>query len=145
MRSMVVGLVFNEDESAILLIEKKTPKWQAGYFNGVGGKIEEGETPVQAMIRECQEESGLVIDQWRCCAVLHAAEFRIFFFWAHADLTQAKTTTKEDIIVCPLRDALWNGKLMPNLHWIIPLCLNFDKNIGSDMSGPVHFSIMEKK
>lgn len=46
--------------SEILLVKKDRPDWQKGRLNLVGGKIEEGETPEQAALRELQEESGLL-------------------------------------------------------------------------------------
>lgn len=46
--------------SKILLVEKDRPDWQKGRLNLVGGKIEKGETPEQAALRELQEESGLL-------------------------------------------------------------------------------------
>lgn len=42
----------------VLLVRKKRPTWQAGRLNLPGGKIEEGETPLQAAIREFKEETG---------------------------------------------------------------------------------------
>jgi 8-oxo-dGTP pyrophosphatase MutT (NUDIX family) len=43
----------------VLLVLKDRPPWQQGYCNLPGGKIEEGETPEEAAIRELEEESGL--------------------------------------------------------------------------------------
>lgn len=56
----VLGFMFNLAESKVLLVWKNRPAWQAGKLNGVGGKIEEGETPIQAMNREFAEETGFV-------------------------------------------------------------------------------------
>jgi 8-oxo-dGTP pyrophosphatase MutT (NUDIX family) len=53
----VVGFLFSEDESRVLLVWKNRPAWQDGKLNGVGGKIEAGETPLQAMEREFKEET----------------------------------------------------------------------------------------
>ena len=44
----------------ILLVKKDRPAWQSGRLNLVGGKIEEGETPEQAALRELKEEAGFV-------------------------------------------------------------------------------------
>lgn len=59
----VVAYVFDENEN-VLLIKKNRPTWQAGNYNGIGGKIEEGETPLVAMIREMKEETDLFIREW---------------------------------------------------------------------------------
>jgi 8-oxo-dGTP diphosphatase len=48
-------LMFIVKEGRILLIEKKRGLG-AGKINGPGGKIDPGETPLQAVIRETQEE-----------------------------------------------------------------------------------------
>jgi hypothetical protein len=45
--------------SLVSLIRKKRPKWQAGKLNGVGGHVEEGEPPRNAMAREFFEETGV--------------------------------------------------------------------------------------
>lgn len=42
----------------VLLIRKKRGLG-AGLYNGVGGKVNEGEIPIQAAIRECVEEIGV--------------------------------------------------------------------------------------
>lgn len=44
-------------ENKILLGMKKRG-FGEGKYNGIGGKLEKGETPEEAMIRECQEEIG---------------------------------------------------------------------------------------
>lgn len=51
-------LLFIIKDGKILLAEKKRGHGE-GKLNGVGGKIEKGETVVQAMIRETQEEIGV--------------------------------------------------------------------------------------
>ena len=40
------------------MIEKKKGLGK-GFYNGVGGKVEPGETPLEAAIRECLEEIGV--------------------------------------------------------------------------------------
>ena len=58
----VVGIV--TDGSKILLLRKNNPDWQKGLYNGVGGKVNLDETPLEAIIRECQKEVGLEISNW---------------------------------------------------------------------------------
>lgn len=36
---------------------KNKPDWQKGCLNGIGGKIEEGEKPIDAVFRELEEEA----------------------------------------------------------------------------------------
>lgn len=48
---------FIKDNQILLPLKKK--KIGKGKHNGVGGRLEEGETHEQAMIRECIEEVGL--------------------------------------------------------------------------------------
>ena len=80
----VVGFVFCQE--AVLLIRKARPKWQAGKLNGVGGKIEPGELPLAAMVRECREESGLEIPPhaWNTLGIVEAAnkDWQVTFFSA---------------------------------------------------------------
>jgi 8-oxo-dGTP diphosphatase / 2-hydroxy-dATP diphosphatase len=53
-------LCFILEEKRILLALKKRG-FGAGRYNGYGGKVQEGETVLEAMAREMKEESGLVV------------------------------------------------------------------------------------
>lgn len=60
----VLGFYLTPD--GVVLIRKIKPAWQFGKWNGIGGSIEEGETPLQAMMREFREEARIVTtsNQW---------------------------------------------------------------------------------
>lgn len=55
MTEKVCALLFLQRGGEILLAMKKRG-FGAGRYNGVGGKIDPGETIEQALVRECQEE-----------------------------------------------------------------------------------------
>jgi 8-oxo-dGTP diphosphatase len=40
----VLGFLFDPSQKDVVLIKKLKPEWQKGKLNGVGGKIEEGES-----------------------------------------------------------------------------------------------------
>jgi 8-oxo-dGTP pyrophosphatase MutT (NUDIX family) len=71
MKEYVVGFALDSHFN-VILIRKNRPDWQAGKLNGVGGRIEEGETPMQAMIREFEEETGTYIREWTPLFVLNS-------------------------------------------------------------------------
>ena len=52
----VLGLLFRGCYSGVVLIEKTKPQWQAGLLNGIGGKVEPGESAFDAATRELREE-----------------------------------------------------------------------------------------
>ena len=49
----VVGTMFFQDEKLLIDKPRKRPTYQM-----IGGKVEKGETPLEAAIRECHEELG---------------------------------------------------------------------------------------
>lgn len=60
----VLGFAFWTDHgvsrrSDVVLIKKKRPHDQAGKVNGIGGKVNDGETLIDAMCREFQQECGI--------------------------------------------------------------------------------------
>src|SRR5690606_28536601 len=61
----VLGFVFDMYAKKVLLIKKKRPEWQKGFFNGIGGKVEQDENDFidediyAAMARECREETSV--------------------------------------------------------------------------------------
>jgi 8-oxo-dGTP diphosphatase len=77
----VVGFAFGPHMNSVLLIEKTHPEWQKGKWNGIGGHIEDGETPIVAMVREAHEETG--IDRgfgWQHYATMRGEDFEVFVF-----------------------------------------------------------------
>ena len=59
-KNYVVILLFSKDTEKLLLV-KRNKKPYPNMWNGIGGKIEVGETPIEAAIRECKEETGLTM------------------------------------------------------------------------------------
>lgn len=57
-KNYCVCILFNKNLTKTLLIKKAEGKLFAGMYNGLGGKLEPGETPKEACIREIFEESG---------------------------------------------------------------------------------------
>ena len=57
---VAVGILFRED-GAMLLSTRPPGKPYAGYWEFPGGKLEQGETVVQALRREMVEELGVTI------------------------------------------------------------------------------------
>ena len=54
-------LIYIEQNHKYLLIHKQKKDMNYNKYMGVGGKIETGESPLEAAIREAFEETGLVI------------------------------------------------------------------------------------
>ena len=61
MRIIKVVAAILEKEDKILIARKAPDKPLAGYFEFPGGKIEEGETPEESLIRELMEEMNIKI------------------------------------------------------------------------------------
>ena len=116
----VVGFVFHStDPRQVLLIIKRRPKWQEGKLNGVGGKIEDGETPLEAMIRECKEETDIHIEDWKSVCILDDKRVWRVFFYVSKSSQEPKFCTDERPVWADSRDLPSN--VLPNLHWLIPM------------------------
>ena len=66
MKTVLVSAVALVDvDGRVLLAQRPEGKAMAGLWEFPGGKVEPGETPENALIRELNEELG--IDTWRSC------------------------------------------------------------------------------
>ena len=128
MTDYVAGFAFDGTGEHVLLVRKTHPTWQAGKLNGIGGKIEPGETPAVAMVREFAEEAAIDTDEasWRLVVTLHSGEHTIWFFAATLPLAVLRAAaghfndTGEPIGLWPVR-ALPGQAAIPNLSWLVPL------------------------
>lgn len=135
----VAGFLFNDEETLVALVRKNRPPWQAGYLNGVGGKIEPGETPPQAMVREFEEETGVgpaAYTSWLHTVTLTGPGFRVYFFMTHTNgiLDLRFKASSEPVSLFRTRD-LHTLHVVPNLLWLIPLSLN--QHISGPMTGTI--------
>ena len=93
-----LGFAFSRDLTRVLLIRKLRPAWQAGRLNGIGGKLEPGETALEAMRRECREETGLNIEDWDYFATIQSSEFTVSCFRTCTDdIFHAQSLTDEQV------------------------------------------------
>lgn len=123
-QAYVVGFLFREMPLAhVALIQKRKPEWQAGKLNGIGGKIELGESAEAAMRREFREETGADVLIWQPFALLAWRSDMIHFFCARSDQTVIRSTTDEEVDWYPV-SLLDRLPIIPNLRWLVPLALH---------------------
>lgn len=130
----VVGFLFSIDRRQVVLIQKKRPSWQAGRYNGPGGRIEAGETAHEAMRREFAEETGVSVRNWhRFCSLsgkgrIDAKPTVIYFFRAFGGVGCVASLTDERVEAYHV-DALPN--VLPNLTWLIPMALSVEDDLAN--------------
>lgn len=128
MSEWVVGFLLDTDADSVVLIRKNRPAWQAGRLNGVGGKVEPGESIPDAMRREFKEEAGVTVDDWHHFASLQWEEGKVHFFRAFAPLAvlnACRTVTDENVERHRIHTLPVPGEgrdcVTPNLLWLVPL------------------------
>ena len=112
MKTLLVSAVALIDrDGRVLLAQRPEGKSMAGLWEFPGGKVEPGETPEAALIRELHEELG--IDTWASCL---------------APLTFASHSYDEFHLLMPLFACRkWEGIVQPRegqaLKWVRPTAL----------------------
>jgi 8-oxo-dGTP diphosphatase len=134
MTEYVVGFLienqkgYNYNVPMVALIKKTKPEWQKGFLNGIGGKIEAGEEPLIAMIREFQEETGASVLEWRRFADLILNDGKVYCYVAFQDGVKIKTITEEIVAYYPVSGVLkMLLQTIPNLPWLLGMALDADK------------------
>jgi 8-oxo-dGTP diphosphatase len=123
----VAGFIFSPERDRVLLIRKNRPDFQAGKLNGIGGKVEQDETYLQAMMRETYEESGLIIHEWTNFAILNHQNYCIHFYMSISDYyCDFFNKTDEKIEIHIVNQLSIRNDLMNHIRWLVPLSLNTD-------------------
>ena len=118
MNKYVLIFLFNHDINKVALIKKNRPSFQAGKHNGIGGKIEVGETEAQAIIREVYEECGLIIDYPVHYATLTGNTFNVACFYKISDISAIQSKTDEEITVYDIKEVV-NLPSLNNLNSLL--------------------------
>lgn len=127
----VLGFAFNKEKTKLLLIKKNRPQWQAGLYNGIGGKIEVfDQSPVYAMVREFKEECNLEtqVDQWQQFTVINNCFFHMTCFFAVLDNIEQYQSITDEIVYCVSINELLTSNFencISNLPELIKDCLNY--------------------
>lgn len=124
----VCGFLFQDKLHTVVLIQKVKPEWQAGLLNGVGGKIEPGESAHEAMTREFCEETGLNVpaNLWNEFATINFDGTPVTFFRAFDPenvFGVARAITNEVPGNYNATAIQFSDTVIPNLKWLVPMAL----------------------
>lgn len=118
--------MFDPELKDVLLIRKRRPKWQAGYLNGLGGKVFK-EQAGAAMAREFLEESGIktLADDWNYFCTLQDAgiftgrKWAVHCYWTTGPIFAAGWTSRERTEVHNIVALNHGTPLVSNCRWLI--------------------------
>jgi 8-oxo-dGTP diphosphatase len=127
-----LGLAVDAEEKDLLVIKKTKPEWQRGKFNGIGGKLEFGETAKQCMVREFEEECGIKSQEsdWEPLIKFVGSDYIVHVFVStKIDIYEYQTTTEEMVTIFPLAEVLfldYGIPFVPNMRWLVNMILDTD-------------------
>ena len=122
MIKLVVACALINEYGKVLINERPVGKDYAGYWEFPGGKVDEGETPEEAIIRELKEEINIDVTG-SCLAPLSFTEKQYDNYY---------------IVVLLYVCRRWNGHIMPmeeqELAWVNPKEINNFNLLPADKS-----------
>jgi 8-oxo-dGTP diphosphatase len=132
----IYTLAFIKNKDEILLINRNKKPWK-GAWNGVGGKVQNDETPLDCIVREIEEETTLVIhpSQVQDKGILTWSNFEAIGLGLHIFLVeiegeipfQTPVKTAEGILdwkpISWIND-LENEGIAKNIPYFLPVILN---------------------
>lgn len=135
----VLGFAICPITKEVILIKKNKPEFQKGFLNGIGGKIEPGEDPIPAMIREFKEECGVVTttEDWKTVCIMNCKtnsidkisnSWAVYVFTCFLSLERYNTwstNTDEEVRPLALRSCISeNPNLLGNIPWLVGMSID---------------------
>ncbi len=144
-KDYVLGFVFDMYAKKVLLMKKKKPDWQVGFFNGIGGKIEEYDyhgsgKMYAALVRECKEETSVDTHplDWRHFCTMKGVNcpdgdwnvFCLALFLKSPDDKHSFITNESELVVWFDLDNIhvMLPKLLGNIPWLVPMAIDSRAN-----------------
>ena len=129
----VAGFYFHRTK--VLLVKKTRPNWQAGLMNAIGGRVENGENPAQAMYREFWEETKIKEQNWQLFCCERGPDYIVYFFRCELapefdrPVNLSKNDVGEELIWESADYSEWNyiRPMVGNLRWLLPLACDWRK------------------
>ena len=129
MAKYCLGYAFDEAYRYVVLLQKQWPEELKNNWTGVGGRVEENESYLSAMVREFYEETGVESDvnDWKFLADVYChrgGDSRYFpdeagligcYYTNKLDIEQARTVTDEPVEVYPVDRVLAHDFKMTRL------------------------------
>jgi 8-oxo-dGTP diphosphatase len=126
MTTILATLCYIQRDGFVLMMHrnKKANDIHRGKWNGLGGKLEPGETPEACVIREVYEESGLSIRNPKLCGLLMFPHFQghdwyVFVFTA-TDFTGELIDSREGHLEWIPEDRVLELPLWESDHIFLP-------------------------
>ena len=119
----VLGFAFTDSGEKVVLIRKGRPAYQKDRLNGLGGRVNDAETLIDAMTREFEQECGLRVDQQRWIFYSTMLRDNAEITCYTCDLKTGEhvdTKTDEEVGIYPVSE-LYGYPLVPHVDWLVPL------------------------
>lgn len=143
----VVGYMRESLSNRVIMVRKTKPAFQAGLLNGVGGKVDHWvdgfpgrrETPLEAMVREFREETGIETtpDEWRL--IMYMQDTRDFYteepcvsepgtvYWFACTrrflpkLPARVLDSGEELLTINMHDLPNRNDCLATVRWVVPM------------------------
>ena len=127
----VVGTMFFKDQKLLIDKPRKRPTYQM-----IGGRVEEGETPLEAAIRECHEELGneAIFDESLIELIMEFDEIATsdgitkihFYVFKYNGMLEGNIKTSDEIEAFKWYDSTDGQDIISNTlkHEVIPYCIS---------------------
>lgn len=113
-------------DTRVVLIRKNRPAAQAGKLNGVGGRVEVGETLLAAMVREFEQETWLRVDpsRWTHFAEIISDAAEITCYTCELKPGERVATRTDEAVNLYHKNNLDLYDMVQHTPWLIHLALD---------------------